>query len=916
MTGWRPALRIAVRSARRSPGRSLLVALLVGVPVAGATTADMLYRTIGDNPAARTERLLGPADAVVAVTPYERLPDYEPTPYGDYYGNLRNVQRDRNREVDLATLLPTGSRFVKIPSRQSIRLVTDEGDIDTDLATYADDPMTNGHLDMLAGSAPSGDSVVVTVPLAERLSLLDDDGDLVAGAPIALPGGPSAEVVGLAVDPGCLSCDLVGARPDSALAVAAGERATRSGWYPYDTGAVDPDAVLVDLPDGVDAFAVAQSLAGHGVALTPRDVYVHPEDYELFPGGDGAVSSDNLRAAALVALIVGLGLLEVVLLAGAAFAVGAKRQVRDLGLVQAQGGTPRHVRRIVLAQGLLLGVVGAVLGLLVGAAVTVAGTPLWERAANASISGWRAGWPELALAGSVGVLSGLAAAVVPAFGASRLTPVAALAARFRTAKASTRTPAVGLVVLATGLVTGSIGSVLLADAFATYQRRLSQAAEGRYIPDPTPSLPVALILGGFALVAVGLVFAVPALVAVTARLGRILPVSARLAFRDAARHRHRTGPATTAITVAVAASVVAAFVVLGSENKARMDWSPSHPLGSALVQPGAQVSTANGDWLGEVSESVAQAVPGTTVTPIDSALRLSSGGTPSLERRGGPPSQRDVIYAWVRLGPPRCGGCVAMQTEVAVGDAALVEVLTDGTGTDAAADAFAAGSAVVFHPGAVDEAGTVRLPGGRPGDPVQVPAVVIERPLDYRSLPGVVLPAPLAHELGIATRTTGALLVPDHELSQVERDQLTAAAGDSGASIEFEEGFERTYALTLLGLAAGSALVTLLGVAISVALSAAEGRADLTTLAAIGAPPRRRRALAAAQALLIGGLGCLLGLGLGAATGWAIWPTTGAPEYAVPWANLALTGIAVPTLAVVVAAAFTPSRLPLVRRAE
>jgi len=56
-----------------------------------------------------------------------------------------------------------------------------------------------------------------------------------------------------------------------------------------------------------------------------------------------------------------------------------------------------------------------------------------------------------------------------------------------------------------------------------------------------------------------------------------------------------------------------------------------------------------------------------------------------------------------------------------------------------------------------------------------------------------------------------------------------------------------------LALIAG--LVTLLGGAISVALSAAEGRADRATLAAVGAPPRRRRELVAMQALLVGGLG-------------------------------------------------------------
>jgi putative ABC transport system permease protein len=35
----------------------------------------------------------------------------------------------------------------------------------------------------------------------------------------------------------------------------------------------------------------------------------------------------------------------------------------------------------------------------------------------------------------------------------------------------------------------------------------------------------------------------------------------------------------------------------------------------------------------------------------------------------------------------------------------------------------------------------------------------------------------------------------------------------------------------------------------------------------------------------------------------------------IPWANLAITAVAVPVLAVLVAAVFTSSRLPLVRRA-
>ena len=120
----------------------------------------------------------------------------------------------------------------------------------------------------------------------------------------------------------------------------------------------------------------------------------------------------------------------------------------------------------------------------------------------------------------------------------------------------------------------------------------------------------------------------------------------------------------------------------------------------------------------------------------------------------------------------------------------------------------------------------------------------------------------------------------------------------------------------LLLVAAAAAFVTLVGVAISVALSAAEGRADLATLAAVGAPPSRRRGLMASQALLVGGLGCVLGVGLGTFIAFTARATTGSPEFIVPWANLAATGIGVPLLAALVAALCTRGRLPLVRRAE
>ncbi len=61
----------------------------------------------------------------------------------------------------------------------------------------------------------------------------------------------------------------------------------------------------------------------------------------------------------MIALVVVMALLEVVLLAGPAFAVIARRMQRSLALMAATGATPPQARRVVLASGVVLGVAGA-----------------------------------------------------------------------------------------------------------------------------------------------------------------------------------------------------------------------------------------------------------------------------------------------------------------------------------------------------------------------------------------------------------------------------------------------------------------------------------------------------------------------------------------------------------------------------
>ncbi len=646
---------------------------------------------------------------------------------------------------------------------------------------------------------------------------------------------------------------------------------------------------------------------------------MHPERYGS--SEQDSVTVDSLRTLALVALIVSLGLLEVVLLAGTAFAVGARRQTRELGLVAAGGGSPGDIRRIVLAQGLVLGAIGAVLGVAAGFAISLAGRPLWERLADSEITGWAFGLTEIAGAGLVGLLSGLAAAVLPAIGAGRMRPVNALAGRFRAGIRSRRRAAMaGVAMLAAGAVLALLGDRLLADDFAAYVRELADVERlGGFATAPSPSGPVALIVGGATLALLGVVLLAPSLIGWIARAGARLPLSARLAVRDAERHRHRTGPATSAIVVAVTGSVVFAFMLAGAFRADELRYPPQLPERTLAVMQGDSSTSA----MLQASQLTAAQLPGARRHP----LLVPLGAMPA--DRGGVPAesvqQSRTLYADQE--PGTCGSpgqdCgrfveVGRNGSVAIGGDDATTRLVAGPGFDAAArDALANGKALVFAPGLLDTKGRVSIRGHfENSKPTLLPAHVVRSERAYGALPAALVSRSTAKAHGWDVRTDSVLVTYGASATRDDVDAAVTAAIDAGAGVAEDRGPRDDRNLVLLLVAVAAAFVTLVGVAISVALSAAEGRADLATLAAVGAPPSRRRGLMASQALLVGGLGCVLGVGLGTCIAFAARTMTGSPDFVVPWANLVATGIGVPLLAALVAALCTRGRLPLVRRAE
>ena len=886
MSGWRPALRIARRSIRRNLGRSLLVAVLVGLPVAAATMVDVVGRTMFSNER-DADRAMGAADAQVTVTGASSLPDFRPVAWGGV--SAGTADRDP-RDVDLALLLPPGSRVARTPLRYFVGLEVGRRGVRAQLVV-ADvrEPLHRFEAELEEGRAPTGpDEVLISPPLSERLGAA-------VGSTIDPVEGPPLTVTGLGRSMYCLSCQEVIAAPGSRAAALVEDsvaiNVSGDGQADY----------LVDLPSGASAETLWPELAERGVAMTPRAAYQHPDRYQ---GGD-IVTVEKLEAVAMAVLIAGLGLLEVVLLAGAAFAVGARRQTRELGLVGASGGSARHVRSIVLAQGLVLGGLGALLGVATGFAIALAGRPLWERLDDARILDWAFGPWEIAGAALIGLLAGLAAAVVPAIGAGRMRPVDALAERFRTTRrARRRAVAAGLALIAAGALLALAGDRLLADDFASYTRQLETSEA--FASAPTPTGPVALIVGGALLLVAGLVVLAPAVLARLAGPAARMPLALRLAMRDAARHRHRTGPATSAIAVAVAGSVVVAFLVAGNLRAEEARHVPALPPQTMSVDLGD--TDARG--MAGAAQQAAAELPRASAHIVREPLR--------------PPADDEPVDSgpWVRqlyvMPHGDCADGCAMSSIAVAGDDGVNSLLSGRELGAAERAALAAGTTLVFDPALLWPDGRVVLEINTYEGALRkarLPARLVPRDGRYASLPTALVPESVARERGWEIAPARALVTYDAEATPDQIDSAMIAAERFGAVADIEDGPENDLEVGLIVAALAAAFVTLVGVAISVALSAAEGRADLATLAAVGAPPRRRRALAAAQALLVGGIGCALGVAFGAFVAFTARATTGSPDFAVPWANLGVTMLAVPLLAVVVAAVFTPSRLPLVRRA-
>ncbi|GAA1578743.1 hypothetical protein GCM10009789_35400 [Kribbella sancticallisti] len=673
-----------------------------------------------------------------------------------------------------------------------------------------DGPLSGPRLALVDGRYPAGGQVAITDGLADLLHLS-------IGASLTLDGA-ARPVVGIVENPGNLA--------DEFALVPASQ-----------TGDADAVTILVDATDDqVNAFRVPSSaVMDMGFRMVNADVV----------------------AAVTVLILQAVALLLIALIAAASFVVIAHRRMRQLGMLAAIGATEKQLRWVTLANGMIIGLVAAVIGAATGFAGWVALAPLVEdavgyRVAELDVPPWLvAGGMLLAVAACT------AAAWWPARNVARVPPARALSGRPPEPRPARRATTLAVVFALVGVACLATGGDMAGETAVDWTN-------------------AALLVAGTVAVALGVLLAGPPALGLLAACAVRLPVAVRLAVGDLVRYRARAGSALAAISLAVgvAVTIVAAATAAQAADKGNLP--PNRVLVRAAHVDGPFIPEATDmDRLQAAADRVAASFSEPRVTSLDVALHPATEPDPAFEGR-------EAIRLAVRSG------------DIWI-DLSLLYVATPQLVAHYGyeLDGVPAGAVITKETGDLAILGDPQSNGSAPGALIGLERI----PSDYRSLPGTFITTETLRERGWVPSPSGRWLVetagpPTAEQLGAARD---AAAG-AGLTVEIRDAPPGVTSLQS-GVTVAGLLVALGVVAMTVGLVRSDAARDLHILAATGATSGTRRTLTAATAAGLAVLGVILGTAgayLGLAASFA--RDLGA-LFPVPVAHLAVIVLGLPLLA-------------------
>ncbi len=628
-------------------------------------------------------------------------------------------------------------------------------------------------LSLLSGHFPRGaDQVAVTPGLAADLNLKIDDRWGV--------GGALRRVVGIVENPQSLLGEFALVEPGQVKS---------------------PTSITVLF----DAPGVKPSSIGANVS-TPASVANH-----------NPINPETLSLAVLA-----IGMILIALMAVGGFTVLAQRRLRSLGMLASIGATEKNVSLVVRANGLAVGVVGALLGTGLGLVLWFAYRPHLEQSVHHLIGVLALPWVVVLAASVLALVATYLAASRPAREITKLSVVASLSGRPAPPKQVHRSALPGIAFLV-------VAFFLL--AYAGSQNPSSSRGTPELVAGIVALFPAVILLAPFFLVGLG-------------QLARHAPVAARLALRDLARYRARSASALAAISLGV---MIAVMIAILAQARYSDVWDPAGPnLASNQANIGIipYPSAKQVQAMAKVADRVGAALGAQHVAALYLVGGLqNSSGTKSFDGS-------------LTVATPQLLQLLGIRQSEIAPDADVVTSLPG----------FAGASGVEFN--WCEKFIPLRSPGN--GNYTCTKSGLLKHTVIQAlgalptgvHAPNLLITEHAVHELGISSSVIGPpigwFVDAAQPITAAEIHNAQAIAATANLSIETKNDEPTSGEVVDWATAAGMAIALSI-LAMSIGLIRSETAGDLRTLAAAGASSYTRRTLTAITAGTLGLLGAILG---------------------------------------------------------
>lgn len=886
--------RMTLRSLARDKRRTALLVALVALPA----VATMALATIVS---ARTptvdERLaheLGGTQAWIIPMRPDGYPVADtPDGYPEDVPVFGNDAPPTGPYANPASILPQGTEIVPV-DLAAVVVISGSGAVDA--GTVAGDvwgPRFAGLYGIVAGRAPERVGEVMLNPDAAR-----DLGVSIGDTVTLGKAGPGATVVGL-VDGEGRDRPYIVVGPQGGTGTPTWEETPENVtrlWY------------VTDLPITPDLEA---ELNSHGLGVysraAVREATAGIGTWQRMGDSIGEVFSDGGVLA-----MAALGVLEALLLAGAAFAVTMRAQQRELALLASTGAHRRVIVSVGVISGAWVGLVAGVIGIPVGMAVGFAWNGYQRSLADAAISrvwGNHVEPAHMVLVLAFTTFVGAVSAIIPARAASRFDVVATLRGAAAPYVPNRRRAIAGAVIAAASVVLFVMAGVLRSRGWFVTSDDVRAAWMSKAVAAAVAAMLLALLAAG-----VGLPGLMGRLAGPLGRLG----VGAKLAARDAARNSARSVPVVLAMAI-----TFVAVAVLGLEADRQLHADDSTGFiragdGWVSLEHYEDDGGITFDDAGPVVDAVESTDPVVTASPITLIDPNGTNGwiyglTP-LRENVCPEELGVTMTEAQRARDERCTGQVVswIGSAIMVVDPAAerdtLTALVPDANTDEVVDALSQGRVVVLSKGMVrgTTANFASWDLKAEGQPTSAVPPTTTRELEALELSDTrprmetvqaIVSTQTAQALGAPMVTTGVWLHADQPISRGQEARISgtllALTERTGAFMHGDSGVGVGYALYAL---VGASVVSIVTVALALALARQDGRRDEATLTAVGASPRVVRAWAGWHAALLVLVSEVVGGAMGLGFAWVFQRNPGTGTLSVPWLAFAIVAVTLPAV--------------------